>query len=55
MDSAVCSDLSLLGPVTLRLYQKLKSQQLWKLFVELEMPLLPILAVMDNTPIQVRA
>ena len=42
-----CGDLKLLGPVTTKLYQQLQNAALWELFEKIEMPLCPLLAVME--------
>ena len=51
----MCSDLSLLGPVMSQSYNRLKEQELWELFTDIETPLLPILAVMETRSVLVCA
>ncbi|KAI0209399.1 DNA polymerase nu [Lamellibrachia satsuma] len=43
----ICGDLKLLGPITTKLYQQLQNAALWELFEKIEMPLCPLLAVME--------
>uniref|UniRef100_A0A8C2YQ40 DNA-directed DNA polymerase n=1 Tax=Chinchilla lanigera TaxID=34839 RepID=A0A8C2YQ40_CHILA len=49
----VCVNLSILYRLTMDLCSKLKANGLWQLFCTLELPLIPILAVMENHKIQV--
>jgi DNA polymerase I-like protein with 3'-5' exonuclease and polymerase domains len=44
MDTTACRQLQLLSSLTEKLYQELHKQKLWKIFVDMEMKLLPILA-----------
>ncbi|PNF22499.1 hypothetical protein B7P43_G14844 [Cryptotermes secundus] len=47
MKTVACHQLQLLSSLTEKLYQQLLKQKLWKIFVDMEMKLLPILAVME--------
>ncbi|XP_051020970.1 DNA polymerase nu isoform X1 [Acomys russatus] len=49
----VCMNLKILYDLTMDLCSKLKVSGLWQLFCTLELPLIPILAVMENHKIQV--
>uniref|UniRef100_A0A8C6S2H2 DNA polymerase N n=1 Tax=Nannospalax galili TaxID=1026970 RepID=A0A8C6S2H2_NANGA len=49
----VCVNLKTLYDLTMDLCSKLKAYGLWQLFHTLELPLIPILAVMENHKIQV--
>ncbi|KAM6221816.1 DNA polymerase nu [Rhynchocyon petersi] len=49
----VCVNLKILYRLTMDLCSKLKAYGLWKLFCTLELPLIPILAVMESHSIQV--
>ncbi|CAH6982930.1 Poln [Phodopus roborovskii] len=49
----VCVDLRILYNLTMDLCSKLKAYGLWQLFCTLELPLIPILAVMENHKITV--
>ncbi|XP_068927154.1 DNA polymerase nu-like isoform X1 [Petaurus breviceps papuanus] len=49
----LCSDLRMLYRLTVDLCSKLKVCGLWQLFYSLELPLIPILAVMETHKIQV--
>jgi len=48
-----CEDSDFTGRLAARLKAELKKKSLWKLFRELEMPLLPVLADMEDTGIAV--
>ncbi|KAK2180438.1 hypothetical protein NP493_443g04021 [Ridgeia piscesae] len=48
-----CGDLKLLGPITTKLYQQLQNAALWELFEKIEMPLCPLLAVMELRGIRI--
>uniref|UniRef100_A0A8C6HSM1 DNA-directed DNA polymerase n=1 Tax=Mus spicilegus TaxID=10103 RepID=A0A8C6HSM1_MUSSI len=49
----VCMNLKILYDLTMDLCSKLKAYGLWQLFCTLELPLIPILAVMENHKIPV--
>ncbi|XP_021018759.1 DNA polymerase nu isoform X3 [Mus caroli] len=49
----VCMNLKILYDLTMDLCSKLKAYGLWQLFCTLELPLIPILAVMENYKIPV--
>jgi hypothetical protein len=44
MKIIACHQLQLLSSLTEKLYQQLQKQKLWKIFVDMEMKLLPIFA-----------
>jgi hypothetical protein len=44
MKTKACHQLQLLSTVAEKLYQKLQEQGLWKLFMDMEVKLLPLLA-----------
>lgn len=44
MKTVACHQLQLLSSLTEKLYQQLLKQKLWKIFVDMEMKLLPLLA-----------
>ncbi|XP_075050309.1 DNA polymerase nu isoform X3 [Mixophyes fleayi] len=48
-----CKSLVILYHLMVKLEHKLKSEELWDLFCTIELPLTPILAVMENNTIQV--
>jgi len=51
----VCSDVSQLGALTLKLYHELQRRGMWRLFDELEAPLSVILALLELRGIHVNA
>ena len=52
-EERVCSDLRLLGAAMENIYQRLKERNLWKLFVNIETVLCPILALWELKGIRV--
>ena len=52
-EERVCSDLRLLGAAMENIYQRLKESNLWKLFVNIETVLCPILALWELKGIRV--
>ncbi|XP_038185123.1 DNA polymerase nu isoform X2 [Arvicola amphibius] len=53
VNQSVCVNLRILYDLTMDLCSKLKAYGLWQLFCTLELPLIPILAVMENHKIPV--